>query len=127
MIKKLSIPFVLILECSGMLIYFLRMSHDPDKVYWNNYGWTIFYDTSLMLPLCLLSVILAKTNKKDRGIFDEYFLYIIGLFNFILNMAVIAQHYDFIAHTYGLQLSIIGILSTTVIIVRTAFKYGYYK
>jgi len=103
------------------------MSHDPNKIYWHQYGWTVFYNTSTLLPLCLLSILFAFSEKDERCIFDKYFLLMIGLFTFIINIAVIAQYYGLIAHTYGLQVSSLGIIVATIFIVKTAYEHGYYE
>lgn len=127
MIKRVGISIILVIECLGMLIYFWRMSHDPLHIYWVQYGWTVFYDTSMMLPLSLLALLLAITDEKDRCIFDKYFLITIGLYTFTINMAVIAQYYNLIARTHGLQISTGGLIVATVLIVITAYKHGYYE
>lgn len=127
MIKKLGISVILMLECFGLLIYFLRMSHDPSGVYWHQYGWTILYDASIMLPLALLSLLFAFSEQKERCIFDKYFLIIIGMLTFTINIAVIAQYYNLIAHTYGLQISIVGIIVATFMISLSAYRHGYYS
>jgi hypothetical protein len=125
--KKVGTPFILMLECSGMLLYFWRMAHDPDGTYWHNYGWTVLYDSAMMLPLCLLSLLFSVSTAEERGAFDKYFLFIIVLFTFTINMAVVAQYYNLIAHTYGLQVSIVGIIVATVMVLTSIFRHGTFK
>jgi len=126
MIKKFGVSFILIGYLFSMLIYFWRMSHDtPELTYWNSYGWTVFYDSSLMIPLMLLSFLFARTRQEERCTFDNNFLIIIGFFTLILNIAVIAQKYSLIKHTYGLQLTIVGIIVATIMIVISATRHGY--
>lgn len=118
---------MLVLECTGMLIYFIRMANDPDKIYWHQYGWTVFYLSCLLIPLSILPIFLAITDEKDRCIFDKYFLFTIGIYTFTINMAVIAQYYNLIAKTYGLSVSTGGLIVATVLIVFTAHRHGYYE
>lgn len=118
---------MLVLECTGMLIYFWRMAHDPQEIYWHQYGWTVFYLSSFLIPLSILPIFLALTEEKQRCIFDKYFLFTIGIYTFTINMAVIAQYYNLIAKTYGLQVSTGGLIVATILIVVTAYKHGYYE
>lgn len=127
MIKKLAIPAILELQWTCLGLYFWRMSHDPKRVYWNNYIWTVFYDSSIMLPFILLSLVFALTREKERSIFDAQFLIIGAVFMAILNIAVIMQGYNLIAHTYGYQISILAIILLTFIIIISAYRHGFYK
>lgn len=103
------------------------MSHDPKKIYWNNYLWTVFYDTAIMLPFILLCAVFAFTREKERSMFDAQFLIIGGIFMLILNIAVVMQAYDIIGHTYGYQISVLGIIILTFIIVVSAYRHEFYK
>lgn len=127
MVKKLGVSFILILHLTGMLVYFWRMSHDPGHIYWHEYGWTVFYDSSLMVPLMLLCFLFATTRQEERCVFDNNFLLINGIFTLLLNIAVIAQKYNLIQHTYGLQVTIFGIIVTTIMIIITSVRHGYIK
>lgn len=127
MIKKLATPIILELQWACLGLYFWRMSHDPKQIYWNNYQWTVFYDTSIMLPFILLSAVFAFTREKERSIFDTQFLIIGSVFMLILNIAIIMQGYGLINHTYGYQIAIIAIILLTFIIIISAYRHEFYK
>ena len=59
--------------------------------------------------------------------FDERFLLVGAIFMGILNIAVIAQKYNLIAHTYGYQISVLGVILITLMIVISAYRHGFYK
>jgi len=108
-----------------MALYFWRMSHDPLGRYWQEYGWTVFYDSTMMLSIIALCFIFAFTTAEQRSTFDMYFLTIFGLYELILNIAVVAQKYDLIEHTYGLYITSIAIAATTIMISICSYRYGY--
>lgn len=123
--KKIAIPVILELHCLGMLIYFFRMSHDPAGIYWQQYGWTLFFDCANILPLVLLSLLLVFYDK--RGLFDRQFLFIEAIFSISLMIAFVLQYCGMMKHTYGYQISICGIAITTFLIIFNILKHGYLK
>lgn len=127
MIKKLTIPLILEFQWICLGVYFWRMSNDPKRIYWHNYLWTVFYDSSIMVPFILLSFVVAFIREKERSIFDRHFLIIGMIFMSILNIAVIMQGVGLITHTYGFQISIIGIILLTFIIIISAYRHGFYN
>ncbi len=133
MVKKYGVTSILILHLTGMFIYFWRMSHDiindkyPKGYYYIMPGWATFYFTALMLPHMLLCFLFASSRQSERCIFDNNFLLIDALFTLSINIAIFMQMYNLIEHTYGLQITILGIIATTAMIAFSASRHGFYK
>jgi len=126
--KKLAVSSIMAMQWVCLLVYFWRMSNDtPTQTYWNNYHWTVFYDSSLMMPLTLFCLVFALTGEFERSIFDKQFLTINAIFTFGLNVAVIMQGYNIIEHTYGFQVAIVAMIITTIFIITSAARHGYFK
>lgn len=125
MISRFGISFIVLLHTLGTLIYFLRMSNDPTGKYWHDYSWTVFFDTVMVLPMCLISFLFAF--MKQRSMFDKELLIVEGIFTILLASAFNLQNFGYISHTYGLQLAIAGIIATTIFIMINGYKGGYYN
>lgn len=101
------------------------MSNDPKGIYWHDYSWTVFFDTVMVIPTCLISFLFAFT--KQRSMFDKELLIVEGVFTLLLILAFNLQNFGYIEHTYGLELAIAGIVVTTFFIMTNGYKGGYYN
>lgn len=122
--KTIGVSIAVILHTLGTAVYFWRMSNDPGQIYWKQFGWTVYFDCIMIMPLIILCFIFAFNFPKSM--FDKELLIVEGVFSLSLFCAFILQNYGCIEHTYGYQLSLAAVGCTTLFILINGYRGGYY-
>lgn len=129
MLKKIGTSVILWLHTLGALIYFIAVSKrlDPNRSNYNSNNWSTYYFTVTLLPLLLMCLLFAFTRERERSIHDRQFLLVEAIFCFSLILTVNLNNLKIISHTYGLIISMFGIIIATIIIVISMIRHGHFK
>lgn len=118
-------PFILIFHWINLLFYFWRMSHDPNDVYWQDYGWTVYYNSIQNITLAAYLLTFIKHGYPTST--EANFIWVDIFFTFTLIIATIMQYKNVLEHTYGYQISIICMIIATIMIAISFFRHGLHK
>lgn len=101
------------------------MSHDPNGVYWKDYGWTVYYNSTQNLTI--LGYLLAFIKFGYPTSTEANFIKVDIIFTFTLIIATIMQYKNVLEHTYGYQISIVCMIIATTMIAISFFRHGLHK
>jgi hypothetical protein len=118
-------PFILLFHWVNLLYYFWRMDNDPNNVYWNNYGWTVYYYSTNNVTLIAYLVAFIIRGFPSRS--DANFIMVDIFFTFTLIIATIMQYLNWIEYTYGYQQAITCMVIATMLIAVNGYRHGFFK
>lgn len=101
------------------------MSHDPNDVYWQDYGWTVYYNSIQNITLAAYLLTFIKHGYPTST--EANFIWVDIFFTFTLIIATIMQYKNVLEHTYGYQISIICMIIATIMIAISFFRHGLHK
>lgn len=119
---RLIAPTILLVHWVGLLTYFTVIKYHPEcsKVY----GWSVFYfsiNNLTIINYCLMFMYCPKCKISNQ------FILIDVIFTTILAFLVVLNGDGMVKYVYGFQLSVLGMIITTILIVINGIKYGIFK
>ena len=119
---KLIAPTILLLHWIGLFTYFTVIKYYPECS--QQYGWSVFYfsvNNLTIINYCLMFIYCPKCRIANQ------FVLIDIIFTLVLAFTTILHYKHMIKYTYGFQLAVLGMIITTILIVISGIRYGYYR